>query len=104
MAAGSHTTYRKHQHQPNTQRPRWGPDPPHGHFTHAPPPPLANKTRVQASKAGPGGLDSTLPMGGRPYPSARLPELGPNGASGPARVAAAAPPHGGSEAHNAEAA
>ena len=34
----------------------------------------------------------------------RLPELGPNGGSGPARVAAAATPHGGSVAHNAEAA
>ena len=34
----------------------------------------------------------------------RLPELGPNGGSSPARVAAAATPHGGSVAHNAEAA
>ena len=34
----------------------------------------------------------------------RLPELGPNGGSGPARVAAAATPHGGSIAHNTEAA
>ena len=34
----------------------------------------------------------------------RLPELGPDGGSGPARVAAAATPHGGSVVHNAEAA
>ena len=33
----------------------------------------------------------------------RLPELGPDGGSGPARVAAAAKPHGGSVAHNVEA-
>ena len=34
----------------------------------------------------------------------RLPELGPDGGSGPARVATAATPHRGSVAHNAEAA
>ena len=52
----------------HTQRPGWGLDPPHGHFTHAQPPPPTNKARAQAS--GPGGLDSGPPMGGRPYPSA----------------------------------
>ena len=51
-------------------RPGWGPDPPHGHFTHTQPPPPANKAHTQTSKAGPGGSDSAPPMGGRPYPSA----------------------------------
>ena len=70
MAADSHTTRRKHQRQPNTQRPVWGPDPPHGHCTHAQPPPPTNRARAQESKAGPGGTDSAPPMGGRPCPSA----------------------------------
>ena len=69
MAADSHTTCRKHQHQPNTQRLVWGPHPPHGHCTHAQPPPPTNRARAQVSKASPGGSDSAPPMGGRPYPS-----------------------------------
>ena len=55
MAADNHTTCRKHQHQPNTQRPRWGPDLPHAHFTHAQPPPPANKARTSL-KGKPRGL------------------------------------------------
>ena len=43
-------------------------------------------------------------VGGPVQALRRLPELGPHGRSGPARVAAAAAPHGGSVAHNAEAA
>ena len=70
MAADSHTTRRKHQRQPNTQRPVWGADPPHGHCTHAQPPPPTNGARAQESQAGPGGSDSAPPMGGRPCPSA----------------------------------
>ena len=70
MAVDSHTTRRKHQRQPNTQRPVWGPDPPYGQCTHAQPPPPTNGARAQAPKAGPGGSDSALPMGGRPCPSA----------------------------------
>ena len=61
---------RKHQRQPNTQRPVWGADPPHGHCTHAQPPPPTNGARAQESQAGPGGPDSAPPMGGRPCPSA----------------------------------
>ena len=63
MAADSHTTRRKHRRQPNTQRPVWGPDPPHGHCTHAQPPPPTNGVRAQESKAGSGGSDSAPPMG-----------------------------------------
>ena len=70
MATDSHTTRRKHQRQPNTQRPVWGADPPHGHCTHAQPPPPTNGARAQESQAGPGGSDSAPPMGGRPCPSA----------------------------------
>ena len=47
--ADSHTTCHEHQHQPNTQHPGWGPDPPHGHFTHTQPPPPANKAAHGAS-------------------------------------------------------
>ena len=43
-------------------------------------------------------------VGGPVQALRRLPELGPHGRSGPAWVAAAAAPHGGSVAHNAEAA
>ena len=43
-------------------------------------------------------------MGGPVQALRRLPKLGPHGRSGPARVAAAAAPHGGSVAHNVEAA
>ena len=55
---------------PNTQRPVWGADPPHGQCTHAQPPPPTNGARAQESQAGPGGSDSAPPMGGRPCPSA----------------------------------
>ena len=63
MAADTHTTHRKHHHQPKTQRPGWGADPPHRHFTHAQPLPPANEARAQAPKAGPGGSDSAPPNG-----------------------------------------
>ena len=67
---------RKPHHPPQAPAPaqhptrKQGPDTPHGHFTHAQPPPPANKARAQTSKAGPGGSDSSPPMGRRPYPSA----------------------------------
>ena len=84
--------------------PRVGPDLPHGHFTHAQPPPPTNKARAQASKVGPRGSNSAPPMGGRPYPStSEVTRLGPDGGSGPAWVAATATSHGGSVAHNVEA-
>ena len=106
MAADSHTTRRKHQRQPNTPHPVWGADPPHGHCTHAQPPPPTNGARAcKNHRQAPGAR--TRPrqwVGGLVQALRRLPELGPHGRSGLARVAAAAAPHGGSVAHNAEAA
>ena len=105
MAADSHTTRRKHQRQPNTQRPVWGQThhtgttPTHSH--RRPQTGRARKNHRQALGA------RTRPrqwVGGPVQALRRVPELGPHGRSGPARVAAAAAPHGGSVAHNAEAA
>ena len=68
------------------------------------PPPPANKASTQTSKALGARTRPRQWVGGPIQALRRLPELGPNGGGGPARVAAAATPHRGSVAHNAEAA
>ena len=99
MAADNHTTRRNHQRQPNTLRPVWGADPPHGHCTHAQPPPPTNGAHARKNhRQAPGARTRPRQWVGGPVQALRrLPELGPRGRSGPARVAAAAAPHGGRE-------
>ena len=64
----------------------------------------ARKQGTRTSRARGLGLGPRQWVGGPIQALRKLPELGPNGGSGPVWVAAAAMPHGGSVAHNAEAA
>ena len=66
--------------------------------------PPTNRAHTQVPKLGPGARTRPRQWVGGPIQALRrLPELGPHRGSGPARVAAAATPHGGSVPHNTEA-